>query len=211
MFKEKRLERILKAKKALEKREELLNSGQPIEDKKQISFSDHDARIMSKKGYCEYSYNVQLSVDKDNQIILGQRISQSANGLQEVEPALEAFKEATDGCPVDRMSLDNGYASGPNFDTLNPEKIDAYVATDRQEKSSNKALENTDRKFVKADFVYDDENDIFICQAEQRLITNPVSKAKRKSYRADKAICEECPFRSRCSGSKKGLFPNISG
>lgn len=202
-FKENRLEKIQKAKKALEKREESLNPGQPIEDKKQISFADHEARMMSKKGYSEYSYNVQISVDKDNQIILGQHVSQSANDLQEVDPALEALKESTDGCPVDKMSLDNGYYSGPNIDALAKAEIDGYIATDRQEKPASEALENSDRKFVKADFVYDDENDVFICPAKETLITNPDSKAKRKSYRVDKAICKECPFHSRCSGSKK--------
>ncbi|WP_172807245.1 transposase, partial [Endozoicomonas ascidiicola] len=35
------------------------------------------------------------------------------------------------------------------------------------------------------------------------LITNPNSKAKRKSYRASKDVCRECSYRSRCSGSKK--------
>ncbi len=52
-FKQERLEKIKKAKKALEEREETLNPGELIDDKKQISFSDHDARIMSKKGHCE--------------------------------------------------------------------------------------------------------------------------------------------------------------
>ncbi|MHC4140241.1 MAG: hypothetical protein ACYSR1_10415, partial [Planctomycetota bacterium] len=56
------------AKDALEKREQELNPDKPIEDKKQISFSDHDARIVGKDGQFDYSYNAQISVDEDNQI-----------------------------------------------------------------------------------------------------------------------------------------------
>ena len=46
--KEKRLVQIKEATKAIEAREEALHPGKPIEDKKQISFADKDARIMGK-------------------------------------------------------------------------------------------------------------------------------------------------------------------
>ena len=202
-FKQERLKKIKAAKEALEEREKALNPDEPIDDKKQISFADHDARIMSKKGYCEYSYNVQISVDADNQIIVGQHISQRANDIQEVEPALEALAEATDGAAVDKMSMDNGYFSGPNLHTVDKHEIDGYIATDKEEKPADTDLESTDRKFVKADFVYDAEADVFICPAGEKLITNPASKAQRKSYRASKDVCRKCPYRSQCSGSKK--------
>ncbi|MBO9483936.1 hypothetical protein [Salinisphaera sp. G21_0] len=114
-FKQERLKKIKAAKEALEKREKALTPDEPIDDKKQISFADHDARMMKKKGYCEYSYNPQISVDADNQVIVGQHVSQHANDVQEVEPALAALAEATDGAAVNKMSMDNGYFSGPNL------------------------------------------------------------------------------------------------
>ncbi|MGI9278292.1 MAG: IS1182 family transposase [Endozoicomonas sp.] len=202
-FKEERLKKIKAAKKALEEREKSLNPGEPIDDKKQISFADHDARMMSKKGYCEYSYNAQINVDSDYQIIVGQHISQHANDVQELEPALQALSEATDGAAVDKWSMDNGYFSGPNLHVVEQHDIDAYIATDKQEKPANSDLVNSDRKFVKADFAYVSEADVFTCPAGERLITNPASKAKRKSYRASKVVCRECLYRSKCSGSKK--------
>jgi len=64
-------------------------AGKEIDDKKQISFADKEARIMGKKGDFDYSYNGQISVDEDNQIIVGQHLTQKANDKQEVEPALE--------------------------------------------------------------------------------------------------------------------------
>ena len=202
-FKQERLKKIIAAKESLEEREKALNPDEPIDDKKQISFADHDARIMSKKGYCEYSYNAQISVDADNQIIVGQHISQRANDIQEVKPALEALAEATDDASVDKISMDNGYFSGPNLHTVDRQKIDGYIATDRKEKPADTDLNNVDRKFVKADFAYDAEADVFICPVGEKLITDPASKAKRKSYRASKEVCKECSYRSNCSGSKK--------
>ena len=202
-FKEERLKKIKAAKKALEEREKALNPDEPIDDKKQVSFADHDARMMSKKGYSEYSYNPQINVDADNHIIVGQHVSQHANDVQEVEPAFEALSEATDGASVGKWSMDNGYFSGPNLHAVDKYEVDSYIATDKGEKPAASDLENDDRKFVKADFAYDEKADVFVCPAGEKLITNPSSKAKRKSYRADKKICRECPYRARCSGSKK--------
>ena len=65
-IKEKRLAKIKEAKEALEKREQELNPGKQIDDKKQISFADKEARIMGKKGNFDYSYNGQISVNAND-------------------------------------------------------------------------------------------------------------------------------------------------
>ena len=83
-IKEQRLAKIKAAKEALEKREQELNPGKEIEDKKQISFADNEARIMGKKGDFDYAYNGQISVDEDHQIIVGQHLTQNANDKQEL-------------------------------------------------------------------------------------------------------------------------------
>ena len=202
-FKQQRLEKIKAAKAALEAREEIQNPDQEIDDKKQISFADHDARIMGKKGDFDYSYNAQISVDEDHQIIVGQHVSQNANDLQEVEPALKALNEATDGQSVAKMSMDNGYCSGPNLKVLDEAKVDSYIATDRQEKAGKDDLASSDRKFVKADFSYLPEEDCFVCPAGERMISRGGNAAQKKNYRAASAVCSECAFQSRCSSSKK--------
>lgn len=202
-FKQQRLEKIKAAREALEKREAQANPGQPIDDKKQISFADPDARIMKEKGSYQYCYNPQISVDKDQQIIVGQHVSQNPNDKQEVAPALAAVAEATDDGEIEEMSLDNGYYSGSNLESLEQTDINAYIATDRQDKPAREPLETSERKFVKADFIYVEEGDYFQCPAGEKLVTNPNSKAKKKSYRADKGICRGCLFRPRCSSAKK--------
>ena len=105
---ERRLDRIREAKRALEAREEALSPGREIADGKQISFADKDARIMGRKGAFDYAYNAQIGVDGDAQIIVGQHVSQSANDHREVGRALDDL-EASGGRLPDRMSLDNGY------------------------------------------------------------------------------------------------------
>ena len=124
--KQARLANIKTAKEALEQREARLNPGKEIEDKKQISFADTDARIMGKKGDFDYRYNAQISVDADKQIIVGQHLSQNANDKQEITPALETLQETAGRLP-DQMSADNGYISGNNLQALEQSSMDAYL------------------------------------------------------------------------------------
>ncbi len=198
-----RLKQIKQAKVALEEREQALNPGKPIDDKKQISFADKEARIMGKKGHYDYQYNAQISVDEDTQIIVGQHLSQNANDKQEIEPALVAMKEAAGKLP-DRLSADNGYMSGGNLQALEDSPIDAYLATDKGEKKHKTLLDDSERKLVKADFDYDETTDIFTCPGQQKLVVVKQGKNGSKTYQGDVEVCNDCPYKSRCCQSAKG-------
>lgn len=202
-IKENRLAKIKEAKEALEKREQALNQDKKIDDKKQISFADKEARIMGKKGNFDYSYNGQISVDEDNQIIVGQHLSQNANDKQEVEPALEEIKETTGVLP-DTMSLDNGYMSGNNLESFDGKEIDVYVATGKGEKKDQRPVAESNRKIKKTDFNYDEDKDCFVCPAGHALKLKTETNDGKKIYQGDKAECDICPYRTRCCSSKKG-------
>ena len=201
-YKEKRLETIQAAKQALEEREEELNPDKEIEDKKQISFADTDARIMGKQGDFDYRYNGQISVDSDHQIIVGQHLSQNANDKREIAPALENLREATDGRLPEKMSADNGYHSGDNLEALEGSGVDCYIATSKGEKRNETPLDESARKLVKADFVYDPEEDCFTCPGGQLLILI------REMKNGEKTLTEtKCPPTS-ISTFQNALFSN---
>ena len=202
-IKEQRLAKIKEAKEALEKREQDLNPGKKIDDKKQISFADKEARIMGKKGDFDYSYNGQISVDEDHQIIVGQHLTQNANDKQEVEPALEEIKETTDDLP-DKMTLDNGYMSGDNLESFDGKDIDVYVATGKGEKKDQRPIEDSNRKIKKTDFNYDEDKDCFVCPAGHTLELKTESSDGKKIYQGDKAECDICSYKARCCSSKRG-------
>ena len=202
-IKEKRLAKIKEAKKALEKREKELNLGKTIENKKQISFADKEARIMGKNGNFDYSYNGQISVDEDNQIIVGQHLTQNANDKKEVKKALKEMKETTDDLP-DKMSLDNGYMSGNNLEAFEDKEIDVYIATGKGEKKDHRDIEDSNRKVKKSDFTYDEDKDCFVCPAGHTLGLKRHSNDGKKVYQGIKAECDACPYTARCCGSKKG-------
>jgi len=210
-FKENRLAKIKAAKEALEKREQELNPGKKIDDKKQISFADKEARIMGKNGDFQYAYNGQISVDKDNQVIVGQHLTQNANDKQEVTPALQGIKETTDELP-DVMSLDNGYMSGNNLAAFNDPDIDidVYIATGKGENKDQRSLDECNRKVKKPDFVYDADKDCFICPAGHMLELRNRTGDDKKIYQARSENCDQCSYRNRCCKSKKGEPRTIS-
>ncbi|MDO9150486.1 MAG: IS1182 family transposase [Methylotenera sp.] len=204
-----RLAKIKAAKKALEHREEQLNPGQNIEDKKQISFADTEARIMGKNGNFDYAYNAQISVDADLQIIVGQHVSQNANDKQEIEPALKALQDTAGRLP-EQLSADNGYLSGDNLQALEHSRTDAYIATDKGEKSHKTPLDSSDRKLVKADFEYHEADNTFICPKGQVLKLKRQGQDGSRVYQGSSEVCTGCLLQSRCCQSAKGEARTIN-
>jgi transposase len=208
-FKQDRLAKIKAAKQALEQREEQLNPGKAIDDKKQISFADTEARIMGKSGSFAYAYNAQISVDADLQIIVAQHISQNANDKQELEPALAALQDCAGRLP-DRLSADNGYFSGDNLQALEQSGTDAYIATDKAEKSHKTALDGSERSVVKADFEYQEADNTFTCPEGQILKMVRESQDGKRVYQGSSPVCADCPLHSRCCQSAKGEARTIT-
>lgn len=121
--------------------------------KAQRNFTDPQSRIMkdgASKAF-EQCYNAQAAVDEEAQIIVAAEVTQEANDKRQVapmvaalgrtmravhgvadgaNPAGEAATEAPRLLPGE-LSADNGYFSEENIQTLETEKIDAYVATGR--------------------------------------------------------------------------------
>jgi len=208
-FKEARLAKIQAAKQALEHREAQLKPGQAIDDKKQISFADTEARIMGKAGSFEYAYNAQISVDADLQIIVGQHVSLQANDKHEVESALQAL-EASAGRLPDKISADNGYWSGANLQAFEDHSVDAYIATDRGEKTHKDPLDTTERQLVKADFDYDEADNVFSCPQGHHLVMVSETQAGRRVYQGRDEVCAACPLNHRCCQSAQGHARTIT-
>ena len=229
-FKRQRLDKIKQAKSALEKREQKNNPEKPIDDKKQISFTDQDACIMGSKGKgFDYSYNPQICTDKDNQIIVAQHISLKANDKQELKPALEQLEETLSYVDTNlqkhtqennpetqqtlqniknkkpqNLSIDNGYMSGENLQTIEDKNINAYIAINRGEKKSQQPLEESTTKITKSDFHYHENADHFTCPKGQKLTLIRTNKNGRKTYQAQQKSCQNCNYYQRCCKSKQG-------
>jgi transposase len=193
LIKEKRLEKIKRVKKELEERERKENPGKEIDPKKQISYSDTDARIMKKGKDFSYCYNAQISVDSKDQIIVGQHLTQNVNDKKELARAIDETQKNTGKTP-EKLSADSGYLSSDNISTLKENNIDGYIATGKGEKDPAST-----GKIGVRNFSYDEDKDMFVCPQGQVLKLKSVGKKRiYKGY----GICAGCSFKKRCSASK---------
>ena len=192
-IKEKRLEKIIKVKKELEKREQKENPGKEIDPKKQISYSDTDARIMKKGKDFSYCYNAQISVDSKDQIIVGCHLTQNANDKKELGRAIDEIEKNTDKLP-EKITADSGYLSSENISVLKGNNIDGYIATGKGEKDAK----DTGKIGIR-NFSYDEDKDVFVCPAGHAVKLN--STSKKRIYKVAGA-CKDCMLKKRCTACK---------
>ncbi len=141
-----RLEKIRQAQQALEQRaqQQAAAAGRPEKqareaqprDKDQYNFSDPESRIMKGGDGFLQAYNAQAAVESSTQLIVGQRVTQAANDKEQLVPLLEAVEQQSGQRP-EQVLADSGYCSEKNLESVEaPEKpeqkIDAYIATNRQ-------------------------------------------------------------------------------
>ena len=135
---ETRLKKIQEAKQALEERarEQAKSQGKPEEEvkpaaKMQYNFTDPESRIMKGADDFVQAYNVQVAVEPDFQLIVGQLVTQEANDKKQMQPVIEVIREQSGQKPAEVVS-DSGYCSDANLHYLEKKKIEGFVAVDRE-------------------------------------------------------------------------------
>jgi len=154
-FKQGRLEKIRRAKAALEEeaRQKAIEEGKldkdgnpppgsgsgsadkppgTPEDKAQRNFTDPESRIMpdgATKAFTQ-AYNTQIAVDCDSQIIVAADVVQAANDKEQFVPMLEQIEENTGEVP-DRALADNGYFSQANVDYAAANHVEPLISPER--------------------------------------------------------------------------------
>jgi len=194
-IKKDRLAKIKRAKEALEEREKAKGK-KKIKDSSQISYADTGAKLMKTRGNFEYCYNGQISVDSKKQIIVSQHLSVNENDKNELKPALGQIKDNTDSLPS-VMTLDKGYATPDNIETLDLSGIDGYLATGKGEKEKKADGSSMIGNYH---FSYNRQRDIFTCPCGHILEFK--SKNKRRIYKSDGNVCSGCSY-LKCIARKK--------
>jgi len=99
--------------------------------KDQYNFTDPESRIMKNstdKGFDQH-YNVQVAVDQDSRLIVGNTVSNHVNDQGEAIPTVDAIPTEV-GKPK-AAALDKGYWSPTNVEELQGRGIEPYIATGR--------------------------------------------------------------------------------
>jgi transposase len=136
---EQRLRRIAEAKRELEERARAEAEEKPApegkgakpEPKAQHNFTDPESRIMREPDGFVQGYNAQIAVEPVLQLIVGQAVTQQANDKKQLLPMIEKVQQQS-GQRVSEVLADSGYCSEENLGAAQEEKVDLYVATDKQ-------------------------------------------------------------------------------
>jgi len=72
------------------------------------------------------------------------------------------------------------------------------------------ALDDSERKVVKADVTYDEAEDAFHCPAGQTLPFKRQGKDGKRVDQGDAQTCQACPLYSRCCKSRQGAARSIT-
>jgi transposase len=120
----------------------------PEDSKQQCNLSDPDARVMRKNlrsGYTQ-SYNAQAGVDTEgSQLIVGNRISQSAGDRAELELGVDSIAKRT-GKPTS-VSTDAGYVNGDMIERVQSEAgVEVYCSVHREDAHSERHYDYRPKK-----------------------------------------------------------------
>lgn len=110
------------------------------EPKAQRNFTDPESRIMKDGATLsfEQSYNAQIAVDDEAQIIVATGLTQEANDKRQLVPVLTAVKNNTGRLP-EKATADAGYFSTAAVTDEAISEVDLYVTPDRGRKTEEEA------------------------------------------------------------------------
>ena len=110
------------------------------EAKAQRNFTDPESRIMKDgaTGSFEQSYNAQIAVDGQAQIIVAATLTQAANDKQQLVPVLAEVKTNVGRLP-EKVTADSGYFSAAAVTNEALSSVDLYVTPDRGKKTEQLA------------------------------------------------------------------------
>lgn len=194
--KQQRLEQALEELKQIQ-----AHSKEP--DKARSSRTDPEARMMQQaQGACGPAYNVQISTDAQETIIVGVGVSQCSSDAGELGPAVERV-EANLERPVEEMVVDAGFTNQATIEAMAEREtglIGSLPDPEARVETSLKSCGVSEEFYPKA-FVYDASQNCYTCPAGKTLRYQDREKQKgsmRYRYRAAKADCQACPLKAQC-------------
>lgn len=167
----------------------------------QLSRTDPDARLLSKRGQTVAGYNVQIAVDDKHKLIVASEVVNDGNDTGQLYKMAKAAKEEL-GTESVTVLADTGYYNGQALKACEEDGIVAYVPQARR----TARLQAQGRISHEA-FVYDADGNTYRCPAGKLLTPSDGRKINTGGrveirYSSRKADCDACPLRSRCVSTK---------
>lgn len=172
---------------------------------KEVNITDPEAHLMKmNNGGYDVSYNAQLSVDSDKQIITAAEITNEGGDNYQLVPMYEKTVDMNDGEKPKEISTDSGYFSGENYLYLEKNNIDGYVPDCKLKKETDEDGNDKLEKFDRRNFKYDKKKDEYICPERRRLVfrRNETRKGVKSRLYVSKD-CSGCKYQRECVRKSK--------
>jgi len=167
----------------------------------QLSRTDPDARLLSKRGQVVAGYNVQIAVDDKHKLIVTSEVVNDGNDTGQLHKMAKAAKEAL-GVETLTALGDTGYYNSNALKACEEDGIVAYVPP-----PSRTSRMEAKGRITHEEFVYDAEADAYRCP--NGVLLKPAKGRKTNTggrveirYVSRRADCAACPLRSRCVTEK---------
>jgi hypothetical protein len=165
----------------------------------QISLTDPDSRSMatSGRGSGVVGYNVQAAVDTKHHLIIAHDVTNVGTDRAQLSRMAKQTKEILGTESLDVVA-DRGYFSGEEI--LACDMVGITVTLPKPLTSGNKLK----GRFVKQDFRYVPQEDVYLCPAGERLAyryTNEEDGLKLRRYWTN--ACQACGMKARCTTGKE--------
>jgi transposase len=171
-----------------------------------VSTTDPDARIMKQAdGGSAPSYNVQITTDAAQGLIVSIDASQAGSDYRQLTPAVDRLREQVGRVPG-QVVVDGGYISSENIAAMAERGIDLVGPEPREATRQANAQKSYEYRRVHPDyessrFQYDEAMDAYVCPQGKRLRYDAKCErdgALRLRYRARASDCSSCPAKSLC-------------
>lgn len=184
-------------------------------EKARVSVTDPEARIM-KHGDQSFgpAYNLQITTDGENKVIVGMELTQSSTDTGALLPALEQVEERMGKLPK-RAVVDAAYTSEDNVIGAEAKQVDLIGSVLDVNKRTKNALKSSGiaAEFGPSAFVLITESNCLQCPAGKQLRYVRQSRKKNRhyhQYQAAGADCTVCPLKSQCCPKNKGKGRTVS-
>jgi len=165
--------------------------------KEQHNKTDKDATVMSKPAHNLMAYNSQIAVDNKYKFIVATDISTNGHDLDQLYNMAKRSKEITDN-PNMIVTADKGYYSSRELKKCIEDNIETIIPP----RATAKTKKIQSARFSKNQFIYNHEDDLYICPNNQELkkIEKQYERDSRMLdvYRVSSSHCKVCPLKKNC-------------
>lgn len=161
--------------------------------------TDSDARVMMTGDGKRPCYNLQASVDAENQIVVVMKLSQAENDHGQL-PEMVCAVESNTGLSPDVCVADCGYSDEETAMWAQESGHDVVMPIgEHPQESARNDL------FCSKCFVADEKRDVLVCPAGRELTFRGKSRTGSGTYRRYHANgCQSCSFYRQCVSNGRG-------